>query len=93
MHVNQLTSGSSTPDSVISQLADQHNYIVITKDTDFRNSYLLKKTPKKLIRVCLGNISNDRLIDLFNNQLALIQQLYQEESFYLEINPDSTLLF
>ncbi len=93
IHVNQVLTGSSTPDAVISQYADQNDYIVITKDTDFRNAYLLKKTPRKLIRVCLGNISNDRLIELFRNQLALIKRLDLEDSFYLEINPDTTLIY
>ena len=93
IHVNQVLNGSSTPDTVISQYADQNDYIVITKDTDFRNAYLLKKTPRKLIRVCLGNISNDRLIELFRNQLALIKRLALEDSFYLEINPDTTLIY
>ncbi|QIP15833.1 DUF5615 family PIN-like protein [Spirosoma aureum] len=93
VHVNQVPKGSSTPDGEICQLADQNNYIVITKDTDFRNSFLLKRTHRKLIRVCLGNISNDRLITLFENQLALIKQLDQEDSFYMEINPDTTLLY
>ncbi|GAB2556552.1 DUF5615 family PIN-like protein [Spirosoma areae] len=93
VHMNQVLNGSSTPDSMISQYADQNDYIVITKDTDFRNVYLLKKTPRKLIRVCLGNISNDRLIELFRSQLELIKRLDLEESFYLEINPDTILIY
>lgn len=93
VHINQLLNGSSTPDEMISQFADQNDYIVITKDADFRNSYFLKKSPRKLIRVCLGNISNDRLIGLFENQMTLIKQLNQEDSFYMEINPDTTLLY
>lgn len=92
-HVNQLLYGSSTPDSAISHYADQNDCIVVTKDTDFRNTYFLRKTPHKLIRVCLGNIPNDRLLELFQNQLALIEQLNQEDSFYLEINSDSTLIY
>jgi predicted nuclease of predicted toxin-antitoxin system len=49
VHVNQISNGSSTADSLISQYADQHNYIVVTKDTDFQNSYLIKLTTRKLI--------------------------------------------
>lgn len=45
VHVNQILNGSSTPDSVIAQYADQNDYIVITKGTDFRNAYLLKNRP------------------------------------------------
>jgi predicted nuclease of predicted toxin-antitoxin system len=93
IHVNQVFEGSSTPDAVISEYANKNDYIVITKDTDFRNAYLLKKTPRKLIRVCLGNISNDRLIELFDNQLGLITKLNQKDFFYLEIHADSIFIY
>lgn len=93
IHVNQLVAGSSTPDAVICEYADKNDYIVITKDTDFRNAYLLKKTPKKLIRICLGNITNDRLVELFGTQLGLITKLNQEDSFYLEIHSDSVFIY
>ena len=93
VHVNQILSGSSTADAMLCQYADQNDYIVITKDADFRNTYFLKKTPRKLIRVCLGNIANNRLIALFENQIGLIKQLNAEGSFYMEINPDTTLLY
>ncbi|WP_460972121.1 DUF5615 family PIN-like protein [Spirosoma migulaei] len=93
VHVNQILNGSPTPDSAITQYADQNDYIVITKDTDFRNAYLLKKSPCKLIRVCPGNITNDRLLALFENQLVLIKKLDQEDSFYMEINPDTILIY
>ncbi|GAB3700846.1 hypothetical protein GCM10027592_28230 [Spirosoma flavus] len=93
IHVNQILTGSSTPDSAICHYADQHNYIVITKDADFRNTYFLKKTPRKLIRICLGNLTNDSLVSLFESQLALIEKLNLEESFYLEIGPSSVLIY
>lgn len=90
VHVNPVLRGSSTSDELISQHADQHEAIVITKDINFRNTYFLKKTPRKLIRICLGNISNDRLIE---NQLTLLDQLDLEGSLYMEINPDTTFIY
>ena len=93
IHVNQILDGSRTADAAISEYADKNDYIVVTKDTDFRNAYLLKKTPRKLIRICLGNISNDRLVELFESQLGLITKLNREESFYLEIHADSILIY
>lgn len=93
IHVNQILEGSFTPDNRISQYADTNNCIVITKDMDFRNSYFIRNVPRKLIRVCLGNIPNDALIQLFEKHLPLISQLNQEISFYMEINADSVLLY
>lgn len=93
IYVNQVLNGSFTADAQISQYADQNDYILITKDKDFRNSYFLSRTSRKLIRVCLGNISNNILIQVFENQLAPINQLNLEGSFYMEINPDTVLLY
>ncbi len=93
VHVNQILDGSSTTDSLICQYADQHDYIVVTKNADFRNSYLIKQTPRKLIRFGLGNVPNDRLIQLLGEQLVLIDKLDREGPFHMEINSDNVLLY
>lgn len=61
-HVNQLPNKWYTSDSDICLFADKQSLIVVTKDEDFRNSFLLRKTPRKLVRIVLGNISNHDLI-------------------------------
>lgn len=93
VHMDQILDGSTTSDLSICQHADAHDCIVITKDADFRNSYFLRRTPRKLIRISLDNLPNDELIRLFQEHLSLIRQLNREESFYIEINVDSVRLF
>ena len=58
IHVNNILNKWFTKDADICKYADDNNCIVVTKDTDFRKSYFLKNTLKKLIKVNLGNISN-----------------------------------
>ena len=65
------TAGKLT-DIAICKFADEHNRIVITKDEDFWQRYLLMKEPKKLIYVTTGNIKNKDLIQLFDNNLHLL---------------------
>lgn len=88
IHVNEILDGSYTKDKDICLFADQHDYIVVTKDIDFRNSHFLSKTPKKLIRIGLGNISNVQLIEILSENLEAIQKICSNESFILEINSD-----
>lgn len=90
-HVNQLPAKWHTNDSEICAIADQNQWIVITKDEDFRASFLLRRTPRKLIRVSLGNISNDALIELFSEHLALIGDIDKNQFFYLELGKINTL--
>ena len=85
LHVNQMPDKWFTTDAAICNFADSNDLIVITKDEDFRNSFLLSRTPKKLVRIILGNISNQILIELIEKNLPLISKLNQENGFYLEL--------
>ena len=77
-----------TNDAAICKYADELDLIVVTKDTDFKNSHFINKTPKKVIRIALGNISNDELIILIDKYLPLIAPSLDKESFYIELYRD-----
>jgi predicted nuclease of predicted toxin-antitoxin system len=90
-HVNSLEDKWHTKDNEICRFADANDLIVITKDEDFRNSFFLQRTPRKLIRILLGNISNDSLLSLFDKHLPIIQELGENERFYLEMGDSITI--
>jgi predicted nuclease of predicted toxin-antitoxin system len=85
IHVNMLPDKWYTKDNEICAIADANDLIVITKDEDFRSSFFLKNSPNKLIRVVLGNISNQDLLALFEKYVPLIETLNDEGRFYLEL--------
>lgn len=85
IHVNELPKKWNTTDQEICSFADRQQLIVITKDEDFRNSFFLKKSPRKLVRVVLGNVSNEKLIEIFAINLAMISRLDNERLFYIEL--------
>lgn len=88
-HVNQILNKWHTKDKDICQYADKNDFTVITKDTDFKNSHFLKQTPKKLIKVNLGNISTERLIAIFDSILDKLKGLFEsQKECYVEINDD-----
>jgi predicted nuclease of predicted toxin-antitoxin system len=88
VHVNTILDRWFTDDITIACFADKENYTLISKDSDFRNSYLIKKSPKKLIKVNLGNISNDDLIQIFHDNLEDIVKLNSLSQFMVEIDVD-----
>jgi predicted nuclease of predicted toxin-antitoxin system len=60
-HVNELPGKSETTDQSICSYADNEGCILITKDLDFIDSYYLKVSPKKIVKINLGNIvTNER---------------------------------
>ena len=52
-------------DTELLDLADQLNRIIISKDADFYDSFILSGRPKKLLLITTGNISNQELLKIF----------------------------
>lgn len=65
VHVTTLLTNEHIPDGYICERSMLEKRIVITKDTDFFNTYLIKQQPYKLIYVTTGNLKNRQLLDLF----------------------------
>lgn len=80
-HTFDLPTGNRTADETISVLADSEDRVVITKDSDFVDSFWLKKRPKKLLLVSTGNIPNDELLALFESNAREIEFALTTHSF------------
>jgi predicted nuclease of predicted toxin-antitoxin system len=69
IHTHQLAAQNRTPDEVINELSLQEQRAVITKDTDFYHSHLLRGKPWKLLLIRTGNIRTRDLKRLFGQHL------------------------
>lgn len=76
LHTRDLPEGNSTSDEQIIKLAVQENRIVITKDRDFLDSFLLKGEPEKLLLISTGNIRNSELESLLSLVLPDLVSLF-----------------
>ncbi len=65
IHTIDLEYGNNTTDEIINKISIDEQRIVITKDGDFYNSFIIRKEPFKLIFVKLGNTSKDDLLNFF----------------------------
>jgi predicted nuclease of predicted toxin-antitoxin system len=93
IHVNQILDKWNTKDRDITNFADQNDYVIISKDADFKTSFLLNQKPKKLVKINLGNISNSHLIEIFNNNIDRIRALNELSTFIIEIDHDLITYF
>lgn len=76
IHTLDLPNANNTSDADIASLASTKDYVVVTKDKDFYNSFLLKRQPKKLILVTVGNTRIKKLKQIFEDNFeALIQAI------------------
>ena len=85
IHTLDLPKRNSTKDLEIIALSEVDDRIVISKDNDFLESFLLFNRPRKLILVKTGNIRNGELLKLFQNQIKVIEKHISENSL-IEIN-------
>jgi predicted nuclease of predicted toxin-antitoxin system len=90
IHVDSLPDGDESSDKTIALYADQHNLIVITKDSDFYHSHMILRQPKKLLLVTTGNLKNRALFDLFRANALIIRNLF-ESCNYVEMTNDSII--
>lgn len=75
-HTLDLPSGNRTGDRAICRVAEQEDRIVVTKDDDFVQSFLLNETPPRLLLITAGNIDNAELIALVQDNLDAIQRAF-----------------
>ncbi len=75
IHTLDLPNKNLSKDGFITELAIQEDRVVITKDSDFLQSYLIKSEPQKLILVKTGNIHNRLLLKIFENNFQIIVNL------------------
>ena len=65
VHTLELPEANKTQDGEIIEIAKTESRVVISKDSDFLQSHLIKGSPEKLILVSTGNISNRKLMTIF----------------------------
>jgi predicted nuclease of predicted toxin-antitoxin system len=91
LHTRELPLGNRTPDSTINDLSLKDRLVVVTKDADFVNSFLLHKSPYKLLLISAGNISNDELEALLARHFpALVAAL--TDSHFVELDRENLII-
>ena len=91
LHTSGLPDGNRTSDDEIARIADADVRVVVTKDRDFRDSHLLRGTPRRLLIVATGNVSNRVLLDLFGTNLPTIVTALEQASM-VELRRDAVVL-
>jgi predicted nuclease of predicted toxin-antitoxin system len=81
IHTLDLPNGNRTTDQELINTADQQQRAVVTKDSDFVDSHLLKGQPAKILLVSTGNISNRDLEQLIVPLIPDIVREFQTNSF------------
>jgi predicted nuclease of predicted toxin-antitoxin system len=89
-HTLELPDGNRTTDQTLISMSLENRSVLVTKDSDFVQSFLLKKEPWKLVLVSTGNIGNDELMSLFERNIKQVVE-YLGVYDFIEINRSSII--
>lgn len=90
IHTLDLPNKNATSDNEINAISIKEKRIVISKDSDFYDSYLTKLEPYKLLLVSTGNISTKNLLLFFENNLEKIMDEINR-NFLVELTSNSMI--
>jgi predicted nuclease of predicted toxin-antitoxin system len=89
-HTLDLPQGNRTTDQSLITSRSSNNASSLQKDSDFVESFLLKREPWRLLLVSTGNIGNDELLRVF--QLNIDQSVESVTTFdFIELNRTSMI--
>lgn len=80
IHTTFFPNGHLLSDVEITKITVAEERIVVTKDSDFLETYLLRGAPPSVLLLQFGNIDNAELALLFQINMASIQQLFESGS-------------
>lgn len=72
VHTLDLPGANRTTDDEILELAAREQRVVVSKDADFVNSFVLARRPERLLLISTGNIRNADLEALLVSNIAAI---------------------
>jgi predicted nuclease of predicted toxin-antitoxin system len=81
LHTLDLPDANHTTDAEIIALALREARIVVTKDADFVDSFILHHRPEKLLLISTGNISNIELEGILLPHLNVIASAFESAGF------------
>ena len=91
LHTLDLPDGNATSDAELCDICGREQRVLVTKDLDFADSFLLKGEPPLLLLISTGNISNRDLEALFRARLRDVVTAFTSSSF-VELERDSIVI-
>lgn len=91
IHTSDLAHKNRTPDPDIEALSLKEKRILITKDSDFVDTFVLFHRPYKLLLISTGNINNNDLERIFLRNIKKIVAAFKKNNF-IELNRTTIII-
>ncbi len=80
IHTTFFENGHLLQDNEISIIAKNENRIIVTKDSDFFDRYVVYGSPPRVLLLQFGNIRNADLLKYFERELEKMSKLFLEKN-------------
>ena len=91
LHTRDLPQQNATSDTKINEISIEQERVVISKDSDFVDSFMTIQKPSKLLLITTGNIRNSELEQIFAKNLSILVNLLQHHD-YIELNRNEIIV-
>ena len=92
VHTLDLPLSNRTPDWRINEISIDEQRIVVTKDSDFVDSFLLHKKPYKLLLISTANIRNAEFERLFQSNIEKLSEAFENGFEFVELNQAAIII-
>jgi predicted nuclease of predicted toxin-antitoxin system len=92
VHTLDLPLKNKTADMAINRLSIDDQRIVITKDADFVDSFVVQGKPWKLLLISTGNIRNSELEMLIHANLKGVAEAFESGASFVELTRTSLII-
>ncbi len=93
IHTTAFPNGHLLDDKTIRLIAVQQSRVIITKDSDFLDYYLLKGSPPRLLMLEFGNIRNKALLNLMDAHFESIVSLFDSGADAVALNRNTVSIY
>ncbi len=91
-HTLDLPNANQTTDNELCEIALKENRVIVTKDMDFVHSFLLSGSPSRPLLVSTGNINNVELLKLFDANLDIVKEQFEQGAKFVELGVSAVIL-
>ena len=93
VHTTDFPQGHLLADKAIRNIAVDEGRIIISKDSDFYDAYILKGTPPQVLFLQLGNIKNADLMAILDSNLIQITALFESGANLVQLDRDNLVAY
>jgi predicted nuclease of predicted toxin-antitoxin system len=93
IHTTHFPEGHLLQDTEIRQIAINENRIIVTKDSDFPDSFFLKGPPPRIVYLRLSNMRNRELTALLETRWGMLEDLLNQDTGMLIVSREQVISY